>query len=86
MQDLVIPGSVVVLITAAWIAFIPWLIYLTKGMQDNRRDIDINTANDKNVSGELERIYNSIDRLDKKLDSFLNQEMIFFKNHFNNKD
>lgn len=76
MNDITIPGWFLATILIIWL---PWMIYLTKGMNDNQRAIDINNSNDKNVSSELKRIYHLIEKMDVKLDNFLAQEFHFMK-------
>lgn len=56
-----------------------WLVFLTKRIYANEQSIKENNLNDQRVNGELQRIYNilekfeqkmetSIDKIDKKID------------------
>lgn len=78
MEDLTIPGWALYLI----IGMIAWLLFLTRETYANSKSIAINTANDKKVADDLEKIYKAIDdtkesfnkrmdRVDSKLDEFL---------------
>lgn len=69
---------------------IPWAVWITRQTYQNDKEIAINTANDEKVGDELQRLYDVIDevkaghkdrfdRLENKLDMFLNQEMLFLK-------
>lgn len=86
-MDITIPSWAVFIMGAV---FLPWLIWLTKQVSDNGKEIAINTANDKYVGDELKKIYEAIgnsnasmkesfSRLESRFDTFLSQEMNFLK-------
>lgn len=79
MQDLIIPGWAVIIISVLGGGLVGWLVWLTTKTFENQRMIDVNSANDKNVSVEIEKIYKSVERLEGKLDKFLSNEMDFLK-------
>lgn len=69
-----------------------WAVWVTRQTHKNDKDIAINTANDQKVRDDLERIYNIMDaakddnrsrfdRMENKLDQFLNQELTFLKQY-----
>lgn len=76
VNDITIPGWAIGIF---FLILLPWMLYLTKGMNDNQRQIDINNSNDKNVTAELKRIYHLIEKMDVKLDGFLAKEYHFMK-------
>ncbi len=87
MEDLTIPGWAVLALGAV---ILPWMIWLTKQVNANGKDIAINTANDKHVADELTKIHTAIstsnveskanfNKLEAKFDMFLNQEMTLLK-------
>jgi tetrahydromethanopterin S-methyltransferase subunit G len=47
-------------------AFIAWAAWITNKTQSNSVAIAVNTANDTNVTEELEKIYEEIKTIDKK--------------------
>lgn len=96
MEALVIPGWAVALMVTLGAGLISWLVWLTHKTNDNQRDIAINTANDKHVGDELDKIYKAIEdqgraseklflKLETKLDLFLNQEISFLKHEVRSK-
>lgn len=67
-----------------------WAAWITNQIHKNDKEIAINTANDQKVRADLERIYNLMDeakednkerfdRMENKLDLFLQQELSFLK-------
>jgi hypothetical protein len=95
-QDVAIP-----LITIGT-AIVGWLLYLTQKIHSNEKAIAENNINDQRVNGELQRIYNmlekfeikvdsSIDKLDKKMEVGLNKleykiERLIKRRHENDED
>lgn len=85
-----IPGWALATMSGIGTLLIAWLVWLTVKTFDNQKDIFVNKANDENVQKELEKIYRAIeetkdsfkdsfDKLDLKFDTFLNNELQFFK-------
>lgn len=73
MEELVIPGWAVVLISTLGGAVVYWLIWLTMKTFENDKAIAINNNNDTNVGAELHKINNKIDKMDDKMDRVMDQ-------------
>lgn len=79
MEDLVIPGWALALISGIGTLLLGWLLWLTMRTNQNDKAIALNTANDLNVTRELDKIYQAVGKLDGKLDMFLANELSFLK-------
>lgn len=90
MESIVIPGWFIWVVGGFITLFIPWSVWITVQIFNNEKQIALNTANDQRVNEDLQNIYdlidesktNTKDRFDKlelKLDTFLNQEMHLLK-------
>jgi len=60
MEQLVIPGWAVFIMTGLGTILLGWLVWLTLRTMENKSAIELNTAADKTVSLELEKIYEAI--------------------------
>lgn len=85
MESLIIPGWALAVGSGLGTLLIGWLVWLTIKTNENEKYIAVNTANDKNVAAELEKIYKSIERIDGKLDTIMANELAFFKDQFTKK-
>jgi hypothetical protein len=90
MEDMIIPGWAVATCSGVGSLLIAWLVWLTLKTFSNEKDISVNKANDATVQKELDKIYKalgsmevsfklSFERIDKKFDTFLAQEITFLK-------
>lgn len=70
MEDLLIPGWAVYLIGV----IVLWLVWLTLQTFQNQKSIAVNNAHDENVSGELEKIYKAIEKLEDKIDVYFTKK------------
>lgn len=87
MNDITIPGWALGIMGGI---LIPWMIFLTRGFYKNQEAIAINTANDLKNGEELEKIYDKIneskkelqssfDKLERKIDLFMVNEITLLK-------
>jgi hypothetical protein len=85
-MDVTIPSWAILIMGAI---FLPWLIWLTKQVNANEKDIAINTATDGHVADELKKIYSAIDeqredsnkrfdRMENKFDTLLSPMLRHF--------
>lgn len=90
MIDVTLPGWAIAVFMGV---LLPWLLWLTNKSSKNEQDIAVNTANDKKVSEDFDKLYDLItkskeeatkqfDKLDRKLDTFIASELSFFKSNF----
>lgn len=90
MEVLSFPTWLTWLLTGLSPFLVTWAVWITRQTHKNDKDIAINTVNDQKVRDDLERIYNIMDetkednksrfdRMENKLDLFLNQELTFLK-------
>lgn len=89
-EGLTLSKETLYLFTTIGVLLLTWLIFLTKQMYSNQEKIAINTANDKKVSEELDKIYakvdqtknelqGSFDKLERKIDLFMINEITLLK-------
>lgn len=87
MQEISIPVWAVGIFGAV---LLPWLIWLTRQVISNEKDIAVNTNTDRHVANELKKIYEAIDksnadmrerftRLDDSITQFMSTEMNLLK-------
>lgn len=90
MEALTLPSWITYIMTGALPGVLAWGVWITRQSYKNEKEIAVNTANDQKVRSDLERIYNIMDetksdnkdrfdRMEGKLDLFLNQEISFLK-------
>lgn len=94
MNDLNIPGWAIFTFIPLIVSVVGWLWSLQKAVNKNEQMIAINTANDQQVGDELKRINRSVnevkselkdsfdksfDKLERRLDTFISQEMTMLK-------
>lgn len=63
MEDLIIPGWAVMLMSGIGTLILGWLIWLTLKTSENDKAIAINTAHDTSVGNELRKLDKKIDEL-----------------------
>ncbi len=90
MQDLIIPGYALYLLGTLGLGLVYWLVYLTKATYKNQHDISLNTANDRTVADELEKLYKKLDetkndlqrgfdKMEARVDAFISSELTMLK-------
>jgi hypothetical protein len=90
MEAVTIPGWFIWAFGGFLSILLFWATWITTQVFKNDKDIALNTQNDQKVNDDIQKIYDLIDeskkdtreRFDKlefKLDTFLNQEINFFK-------
>lgn len=83
MTDIVIPGWAAAVFSPLIVGLIYWLIWLTMATFNNKQNIAVNTANDKEVYTKIEELKADFKewfvRLETKLDLFIAQENQFMK-------
>lgn len=84
VNDIVLPGWVAYVISSCGVGLISWLVWLTTTTLNNKQDIAVNTANDREVYTKIEELKADFKewfvRLETKLDLFIAQEHQFMKN------
>lgn len=79
MENVNIPGWFIWIVELFIIAFIPWAIWITRMVFNNDKAISLNIANDERVQQDIHDLHTLIEKIDKKLDLFLNHEMNMLK-------
>lgn len=83
VDNIILPGWVAYVMTSGVVGLISWLVWLTTTTLNNKQDIAVNTANDREVYTKIEELKSDFKewfvRLETKLDLFIAQEHQFMK-------
>lgn len=79
MEQVTIPGWFLWVLGLFITFFIPWAIWMTRQIFHQDKAIALNVANDNRVNDDIKDIHTIIERIDKKLDLFLNHEINMLK-------
>jgi hypothetical protein len=75
MEPVIIPGWFMWVVGLFITLFIPWAIWITNEIFKNDKAIALNIANDNRVNEDIRDLHTIIERIDHKLDLFLNHEI-----------
>lgn len=73
MEDLVIPGWAIILMSGIGTLIIGWLIWLTLKTSENDKAIAINTARDNYVGEELKKMDEKIDEIRREFKEWIDK-------------
>jgi hypothetical protein len=79
MEQVTIPGWFMWIIGVFITLFIPWAIFVTVRIFQYDKDLALSVANGVQVNDDLKDLQEGIDKIDHKLDLFLNHEMNMLK-------
>lgn len=79
MEQVTIPGWFLWIIGLFITLFIPWGIWITVRVFQYDKDIALNVANGEKINDDLKDLQTLVEKIDHKLDLFLNHEMNMLK-------